>query len=177
MKFIIGRCVVVLVVCVLGLLTFVGPGYAQDSESPATGFAMWVRFPVVSVRHIAASITGNPEFAIGYRGERFGLGAALGLMMVRGSDDFSTVSGTVFQIGPAGWIDFWESPDGMTRGNVALGVTFGKLTLTSEDDFGGKDEADGTLVNFNVGMGVITSSAHTSRSGWRAASRGRSPWT
>ncbi len=81
------------------------------------------------------------------------MGAALGLMMVRGSDDFSTVSGTVFQIGPAGWIDFWESPDGMTRGNVALGVTFGKLTLTSEDDFGGKDEADGTLVNFNVGVG------------------------
>jgi hypothetical protein len=59
-------------------------------------------------------------------------------------------------LGPAGWFDIWNSPDGMTRGNVALGLTLGRGSFTDEYDdgfFTDKDEASGTMLSFHAGLG------------------------
>jgi hypothetical protein len=38
----------------------------------------------------------------------------------------------MWQIGPSALINFWHAPDRMTRGNVALEATYGKISATDK---------------------------------------------
>lgn len=149
----------------VGVLTLlsVGPAIAQDL--PATGFAIWAKVPATTLQGIAAGFAGSPQFALGYRGNRTSLGVALGGGTLRVTDEstFSgqtskeTLTGTAFQIGPAFLWDFWQSQDRLTRGNLALGVTWGRVSLTNKDEFTGsppsESKVSGTLFGYNVGIG------------------------
>ncbi len=130
---------------------FSSSAHAQD-EAPATGFALWLRMPVNSVRGSLASALATPEFAIGYRGESFGVGVGLGYLLISLTDDNSKLSGSLYQATPSGWIDFWHSEDGRTRGNLAGGFGIGKLNLTAEDSFD-TDKVTATLLSFYLGLG------------------------
>ena len=145
---------------VLGLMAIPcrpGSAGAQDSQSPSTGFSLWLRMPVSAVRSTTATAAGVPEFTVGYRGERYGVGVGVGLLMMQASDDLETLTGTTYQIEPSGWLDIWQSPDGRTRGSVSLGVGFGHASLEDVHDEGTEaeysDKVSGTLWSFRLGFG------------------------
>jgi hypothetical protein len=140
-----------IVICVLGLEITATETAAQDG--PDTGFALWVRVPVNGLRQSASSITANPEFAVGYRGDSYGIGVGLGFLVARASYQNDSVTATIFQIGPSAWFDFWRSPDGYTRGNVALGLTLGRVSASEDEDSVSNEEFNGTLLNFYAGLG------------------------
>ncbi len=159
------------IACLLGTPGIAGPAVAAaQDEEPATGFALWIRAPGGSVPDLFASAAGAPQFAVGYSGERFGLGVGLGLVLARTTDKSSfmatesksTVSATLFQIGPSGWLDIWQSLDGRTRGNVAATVSVGRLSVSDKDEFTSapgvpptinETSSSGTLLGLRVGIG------------------------
>ena len=147
----ISQLLLAIMICVLGLEVTAAKAAAQ--EGPDTGFALWLRVPVTGLRQTASSITANPEFVIGYKGDSYGIGVGLGFLLARASYLNDSVTATIFQIGPAAWFDFWRSPDGNTRGNVALGVSLGRISASSKDEFGTNEDFSGTLLNFYAGLG------------------------
>lgn len=158
----------VLIASVSGLLLAAGPPAVAQTEEPATGFALWVRMPVGFIQNAVAS-AGSPQFAVGLRRDRFGLGLGLGFTVLRSSDkrffdgqlqSEETLKATLFQVGPSGWLDIWHSADGRARGNIAASVSVGRLSASDKDKFridGTFDEIEtkssGTLVGFHVGLG------------------------
>ncbi len=157
--------------CLMACLSTLGPHIAAaQEEQPATGFALWIRAPGGSVPDLFASAAGAPQFSVGYSGERFGLGVGLGLVLARSTDKSSfmatesksTVKATLFQIGPSGWLDIWQSLDGRTRGNVAATVSVGRLSVSDKDEFTSapgaaptitETSSTGTLLGVRVGIG------------------------
>ena len=146
-----------LALCVMAIPCRPGDAGAQESQAPSKGMALWLRMPVSSARSATATMAGVPEFTVGFRGERYGIGVGFGLLMMRASDDFETLTGTTYQIEPSGWLDIWQSPDGRTRGNVSLGVGFGHASLEDVRDEGTEgeysDKVSGTLLSFRLGFG------------------------
>lgn len=158
------------VACVSGSFLMAAPrAGAAQGEEPAKGLALWVRMPVGFIQNAAASF-GAPQFTIGTRRDRFGLGLGLGFTVLRISDknffqgqlqSEEKLTLSLFQIGPSGWVDFWQSPDGRARGNIVAGLNIGRLSATDEDKF--RDPAgnfqtsevssSGTLIGFHVGLG------------------------
>jgi len=151
---------------IAGLLALFSAGrplVAQDP--PATGFAIWAKVPATTFQGVAAGIVGSPQFALGYRGSRVSLGVALGGSTLRITDESTfdgqtskeTLTGTAFQLGPAFLWDFWQSQDRLTRGNLALGVTWGRFSVTNRDEFTGSSPSEsklsGTLFGYQVGIG------------------------
>ena len=157
--------------CLMACLSTLGPHIAAaQEEQPATGFAVWIRAAGGTVPDLFASVAGAPQFAVGYSGERFGLGVGLGLFVARSTDKSSfmatesksTESATLFQIGPSGWLDIWQSLDGRTRGNLAATVSVGRLSVSDKDEFTSapgvaptinETSSSGTLLGLRVGIG------------------------
>lgn len=140
-----------------------------QSEAPATGFAIWVRTPGGTVQDLTASAFGVPPFTVGHRGSRVAFGAGVGVVRFNITDKNTfgaqtttdKLTGTLFQIGPSALIDVWRSSDGRVRGNVALGASVGRLSITDRSefvDFNGavqrfEDKTTGTLLSVNAGVG------------------------
>lgn len=158
----------VLVASVMVVLHTASAPVTAQVEEPAAGFALWVRMPVGFIQNAVAS-AGAPQFVIGSRRERFGLGVALGFTILRATDEQvfdgqlqneNKLTATLFQVGPSGWLDIWRSADGRARGNIAASVSVGRLSLSDKERFrldGGFDESEtkssGTLVGFHVALG------------------------
>ncbi len=147
----------------IAILFSAGPAVAQDL--PATGFAIWAKVPATTLQGVAAGVAGSPQFALGYRGNRASLGVAVGGGTLRITDEstFSgqtskeTLTGSAFQVGPAFLLDVWQSEDRLTHGNLALGVSWGRISVTNKDEFTGSTPSEsklsGTLIGYNVGIG------------------------
>jgi hypothetical protein len=153
------------------LLLIVPAAAAAQTEAPATGFAMWIRASSASIRDLASSAVGAPQFTIGRRGDRLTIGLGLGLSVLRSSHR-DTVGGetlqdredaTGFQVGPSAFVDIWRSPDGRARGQLALGIALGRLSVTRTDQFLGPSpgqvstditKTTGTLLGIHVALGV-----------------------
>ncbi len=149
--------VLMILACSLALLAIpIGDAASEESKSPAVGFAIGLRAPVASARSVVTSVSSVPEFVVGYRGDRYAVGVGLGLVRAKAADDYETITGNTFQIEPSACFDFWQSPDGFTRGNVSMGFGIGRASLT--DEYEGeyedsKDEVSCTLFSFHLGMG------------------------
>ncbi|MBI4551400.1 MAG: hypothetical protein HY710_03980 [Candidatus Latescibacteria bacterium] len=158
----------IVIACLVGTLLIAGPR-AAESQEPAQGFVLWVRSPVGALQNLFGSISA-PQFNVGFRGDRFGLGLGPGFTVLRSTEknvfngqlgSKETFNATLFQIGPSGWVDVWHSPDGRTRGNIAAGVSIGRLSGTDKDEFRRFDGAietsessvSATLMGFHVGLG------------------------
>lgn len=139
-----------------------------QTTPPGTGFALSVRGTGGAIQDLAASAAGAPQFTIGYRGERYSVGVGVGFITARASDKDEFTGGsseekttaTAFQLGPAVRMELWRSPDRRTLGNLAAGLSIGRLSLTDEDTFSDqsgtqttKTESSGTLVSFHAALG------------------------
>ncbi len=141
----------------------------EAQQEPATGFAFWVRAPGGALQDLFSSGAGAPQFAVGYRGRRFGLGFGAGLTMLNQSDEDSFTGGTskgelsltMFQVGPSAWLDIWQSEDGRTAGSIVTTVSIGRLSASDKDEFtptGGQPQINevkstGTLLGVRLGLG------------------------
>lgn len=157
--------------CLWGLWVLAGlPAATAQAEPPAVGFAVWVRAPRTSLQDLASTAAGAPQFAFGFRRERLALGLGIGLTVARSSDkqSFPTgerserrLSGTAFQVGPAGLLDVWRSADGQVRGQIAAGLTIGRFSATDSDEFRdasgaltiSESKTTGTLIGFHAAVG------------------------
>lgn len=164
------RSIFLIVVLVLCLTNIASPQAAAQSDAPiATGLAVWVRAPGGAIQDLFSSAAGAPQFAIGYRGNRYGLGFGVGFTAVRISDEDSFADSrskqestlTMFQLGPSGWLDIWHSEDDRTRAHLAATVSIGRFSVSEKDEFsfGGQpaqvneSEANGTLIGIRIGIG------------------------
>lgn len=154
-------------VVLCGALAIMTVPVAQaQGGGPATGFALWTRISGSDISGLTGLIgdaAGSPKFVVGYQGSGFSLG--LGIRMNRLSETFkSTAPGggesketiTAWQLGPSALINFWHSPDRMTRGNLVLEATYGKITFKDEFSFGGtsgESKASGKILGVRVGVG------------------------
>ena len=133
---------------------------AQDG-GPATGFALWTRISGSNIHSLAGSAVGSPQFAVGYQWSGFSLGLGVGLSTLRvtdtdaGSEQKTTA--TLWQLGPSALINFWHSPDRMTRGNVSLEATYGRVSATDKSSFSGSPtserKASGGMIGVRLGIG------------------------
>jgi hypothetical protein len=139
---------------------------AQD-DGPATGAVIWTRIGAGnSLANLFSSSTaglGVPQIVVGYQGSGFSLGLAVGLNKFSSTNtdpggEFKSDL-TVWQIGPSALINFFTTPDGMTRANAVLEATYGKVSDT--DKFtpappvtgGFEDKFSGTVYGFRLGAG------------------------
>ena len=142
---------------------------AQSDDQIATGLAVWVRAPGGAIQDLFSSASGAPQFAIGYRGNRYGLGFGVGFTAARVSDEDSFTNSsskqesklTTFQLGPSGWLDIWHSEDDRTRAHVASTVSIGRFSVSEKDEFSfvgqptevNESKTSGTVIGIRVGLG------------------------
>ncbi len=138
---------------------------AVAQDGPATGAVIWARIPGSSLGGNLASSSGSgvavPQFVVGYQGGGWSLGLAFGVNKISETDtdsggEFKT-SGTIWQAGPSALINFWQAPDRMTRSNVALELTYGKVSVTDKFTPSGGTTTEqkfiGNLLGVRLGVG------------------------
>ena len=144
---------------------------SDAQERPATGFTIAIHATGAALSNLAASAGGVPQFSIGIRGERYGLGVGVGIAGVKSTDetvipgfgvstDRTTLS--ALQIGPSGWIGLWRSPDARTSAHVVAGVSIGRAATSESSEFVPEvgpptiteTTASGTLFGLRVGLGA-----------------------
>ncbi len=164
------RSIILIISSVLCLTNIASPQAAEQSDDQiATGLAVWVRAPGGAIQDLFSSASGAPQFAIGYRGHRYGLGFGVGFTAASVSDEDSFTNSsskqesnlTTFQLGPSGWLDIWHSEDNRTSAHLAATVSIGRFSVSEKDEFsfGGQptevneSKASGTLFGIRVGFG------------------------
>lgn len=133
-----------------------------DPETPATGVMVQARMQSQSN---LLSLGASPGMLVGYRGDGFGVGLGLGWMRVAASvgEDDTSLTGSIFQAVPTVFADVWRSRDGRARANVALGIGYGRASLTGEgtsedcvfDPVSGVDECTTSKEEQSVGATLV----------------------
>jgi hypothetical protein len=146
------------------LATLSAPMALAQNEGPATGFAISTRVSGsggLDLSSLIGTSLGSPQFVVGYQGSGFSLGLAVGASKASETDKGtggelkSTI--TTWQVGPSALINFWYSADRMSRGNVVLEGTYGKVT--AKDEFtpasgtSSEQKISGNMLGVRVGVG------------------------
>lgn len=147
-----------------GALAILCVPVAQAQEGPATGFAFWTLISesnLTGLFGVTSTAIGSPQFVVGYQSSGFSLGLGIGVSKASdtdtdtGGESKSTV--TSWQIGPSALINFWHSPDRMSRGNVVLEATYGKISISDKFTPAGgtasEQKGSGKVLGVRLGVG------------------------
>lgn len=90
--------------------------------------------------NLLSLVTSTSGFLVGYQFRGFALGMGVGLTRASyssdhtGSQESSTIDGTIFQLTPTAIIDVWHSADRRTRANVVASIGLGRGSFSYDSE-------------------------------------------